>query len=47
MVPLQSLWRLKGFKGIRQSFDNEQHLLEVLGRLVRRANQRLDESCPT
>lgn len=31
----------------RQSFDNEQHLMEVLNRLVRRANQRLDESCPT
>lgn len=29
------------------AFDNEQHLTEILNRLVRRANQRLDESCPT
>ncbi len=30
-----------------QAFDNEQHLMEILNRLVRRANQRLDESSPT
>lgn len=31
----------------RSAFDNEQHLIEVLNRLIRRANQRLDESSPT
>ena len=31
----------------RHAFDNEAHLVEVLNRLVRRANQRLDESSPT
>ena len=31
----------------KHAFDNEHHLTEILNRLVRRANQRLDESCPT
>ena len=31
----------------RSAFDNEQHLIEILNRLVRRANQRLDEASPT
>lgn len=31
----------------RHAFDNELHLMEVLNRLVRRTNQRLDEASPT
>lgn len=31
----------------KHAFDDDRHLLEVLNRLVRRANQRLDESSPT
>ena len=30
----------------RSAFDHEQHLIEVLNRLVRRSGQRLDESSP-